>query len=200
MASAPAPVVDVKIVPSGGPCSQPALTESIGLSLDATAITTLARIGGNGIDQLFGSDGNDLLLFGAQSEGFAGGTGIDALSVTQADVRFVNFDQNTSGIETVDMRNGAANSVTLNAADVLDFGGTTGETVNGNTIDLVVRGDTGATADTLHLQQTGGVHFALDTSGVALNDPAFGGPGTLYNVFSNGTENVAVEDGVTVTV
>jgi Ca2+-binding RTX toxin-like protein len=145
--------------------------------------------GGNGIDQLFGGEGNDLLLFGGQSETYDAGSDIDALSVTQADVRFVNFDQNTNGVEIVDMRSGAANSVTLNAADVLDFNATT---------DLVVRGDTGATADTVHLQQTGGVHFALDTSGVALNNPAYGGPGTLYDVYSNGTEHVAVEQGVTV--
>jgi hypothetical protein len=90
----------------------------------------------------------------------------------------------------------------LNAADLLEFGATTGEIVNGNTIDLVVRGDTdtvlGGTADMLHLQPTGGVDFAPDASGVALTNPAYGGPSTLYDVYSNGSENVAVEQGITV--
>jgi hypothetical protein len=38
---------------------------------------------------------------------------------------------------------------------------------------------------------------SLDTTGVALNSPAYGDPGTPYDVYSNGTENVAVEEAVT---
>lgn len=90
----------------------------------------------------------------------------------------------------------------MNAADVVDFGGTTGEAVHGTRIDLVVRGDSAADTttipDTLHLKPTGGVEFALDTSGVALHHPVYGGPATLYDVYSNGSESVAVEQGVTV--
>jgi Ca2+-binding RTX toxin-like protein len=158
--------------------------------------------GGNGIDQLFGAGGDDMLVFGAQGGTYAGGAGIDILVVTEPDVRFVDFGQNTSGLEMVNMLDGTANSITLNAADLLDFSGTTGETVNGHAIDLVVRGDASGTpegTDALHLEPAGGVGFTLDASGVALANPAYGDSGTLYDVYSNGTENVAVVQGMVVT-
>lgn len=82
---------------------------------------------------------------------------------------------------------------------MLSFGGSTGESVNGNSLNLVVRGDTGSDADTVNLQQTDGAHFAPDASGVTLSDPAYSGAGTLYNVYSDGSHQVAVEQGVTVT-
>src|SRR5271166_5635148 len=56
--TAPAQHIDVKMVAAGGTCSSPALTEHDGLSLAPPAqapntqpITTIARIGGNGVPQ-----------------------------------------------------------------------------------------------------------------------------------------------------
>lgn len=59
------------------------------------------------------------------------------------------------------------------------------------------RGD--GAGDHVNLQAPGGTHFALAASNVALSDPAYGGSGTLYDVYSDGTHQVAVEHGVTVT-
>ncbi len=47
--SAPAATIDVKMVPAGRACSATGLTEGDGLKLEAGAVTTIARIGGNGV-------------------------------------------------------------------------------------------------------------------------------------------------------
>lgn len=91
----------------------------------------------------------------------------------------------------------ASIAATLNAEDILAFGGSTGEIVNGSNVDLVVRGDTGAGTDTANLQHSGSDHFTLQASGIALSDPAYGGSGTLYDLYSDGAHQVAVEQGVT---
>jgi hypothetical protein len=113
------------------------------------------------------------------------------------DLDFTRFSEKTANIEMLDLRGGASNTVTLNAADVLAFDGSTGESVNGHSLDLIIRGDTGAGGDTINLQQTGDVHFTLQESGATLTNAAYGGAGTLYDVYSDGTHQVAVEQGVT---
>jgi hypothetical protein len=104
---------------------------------------------------------------------------------------FTGFNENVSNTEILDMRSGANNTVTINAADVLDFGGSTGESFNGNAIDLVVRGDGG---DTLNLNDDGsGHHFTLQQTGVHLSDTAAYGSGT-YSVYSDGNGNIVAVD------
>jgi hypothetical protein len=111
---------------------------------------------------------------------------------------FTSLDENATSVEILDMRGGGPGSVSLNADDVLDFGGSTGESFNANVIDLVVRGDTGGSPDTLQLVGQGGHEYAQIGS-TALPNPAYGGPGVTYDIYSdsNGTV-IAVEDGVTV--
>jgi len=103
---------------------------------------------------------------------------------------FTSFSENIHNTEILDMRSGAANSVTLNAADVIDFGGTTGESWNGNAIDLVVRGDS---SDTLNLDQSGGHHFTQVATGQHLSDTSAYGSGT-YSIYSDGNGNVVAVD------
>lgn len=150
----------------------------------------------SGSDQLFGGDGNDLLLFSVLGDGYSGGTGIDTLAISQ-NVDFTSSAETTADLEILDLRSGSVNSVTLNAADVISFGGTTGESWNSNPLDLMVRGDTGNSADTVHLQSTPGTDFSLQASGVTLSDPVYGG--ATYDVYGDGARYVAVEQGVTVT-
>src|ERR1035441_6093160 len=50
--AAPAAKIDVRMIAAGGTCSSPALTEGDGLTLatnTSTVVTTLARVGGNGV-------------------------------------------------------------------------------------------------------------------------------------------------------
>ena len=47
--AAPGGTVDVKMIAAGGTCSSPALTEANGVGLSRSAVTTLARVGGNGV-------------------------------------------------------------------------------------------------------------------------------------------------------
>ena len=49
--AAPSATVDVKVIAAGGNCSATALTEADGLKLSTNAVTTLLRIGGNGVPQ-----------------------------------------------------------------------------------------------------------------------------------------------------
>ncbi len=49
--TAPSTDVDVKMIAAGGTCSSTALTETTGLKLAATGVTTLVRVGGNGVPQ-----------------------------------------------------------------------------------------------------------------------------------------------------
>jgi Ca2+-binding RTX toxin-like protein len=152
--------------------------------------------GGGGVNQLFGEAGNDVLVFHGLGDRYEGGSGIDSLAIS-GPADFTPGGQNTGSIEMLDLRNGFDNSVTLNAADVMDFNGTTGESWNGHAIDLVARGD--GAGDHVDLQATGGTHFALAASNVALSNPVYGGSGTHYDVYSDGSHQVAVEHGVMVT-
>jgi hypothetical protein len=110
-------------------------------------------------------------------------------------VDFTAISENVDHVETLDMRSGATNTVTINAADVLDFGGNTGTTWSGNAIDLVVRGDSG---DTVNLNNDGAGHsFTLVASNQHFAN--FGGNGVNYSVYSDGNgQFVAVEDTTTV--
>lgn len=139
---------------------------------------------------MLGGAGSDLLQLSGSSDTYNGGNGIDTLWATQ-DVRFVNFGEKTGGLEILDLHSGGANSVALNASDLIDFGAT-GETVNGNTIGLVVCGDTGG-ADNVDPQGTGSTFFGRVAFKVSPGDPAYGGEGVLYDVYSDGTHSVAVK-------
>ena len=145
---------------------------------------------GSSNDQLFGDNGNDQLLFGDHGVNYDGGDGHDALKVT-GNEDFTRFNENVSNTEILDMRSGANDTVTINAADVLDFGGSTGESFYGNAIDLVVRGDSG---DTLNLNNDGAGHsFTQVATGVTLSDAAAYGSGT-HNIYSDGNGNVVAVD------
>jgi Ca2+-binding RTX toxin-like protein len=153
--------------------------------------------GGNGIDRLFGGDGNDRLIFGGSDDDHEGGSGVDVLQIAGS-VNFTGMAEKTGSIEMLDMRDGASGALTLNAADILAFDGRTGETVGGSDLDLVIRGDSGGSVpDAVTLQSSGTAHFALQESGVALSDPVYGGVETLYDVYSDGSHQVAIEQGVT---
>ena len=57
--TAPSATVDVKMVAAGGNCSAAALTEADGLKLSTKAVTTLLRVGGNGVPQKIEALGED---------------------------------------------------------------------------------------------------------------------------------------------
>ena len=78
----------------------------------------------------------------------------------------------------------------------LGFGGI--DTLFGDNGDDSVLGGAGGT-DHVTLQHTGSSFFGRVAFDVSLNDPAYGGAAVHYDIYSDGTHSVAVEQGVTVT-
>ncbi|HWA45583.1 MAG TPA: nidogen-like domain-containing protein [Hypericibacter adhaerens] len=149
---------------------------------------------GAGVDTLMGEGGNDTLVFGDADNVYDGGNGVDALELHQS----VDFTQgptgNHQGIEILDLRAAGAQAVTLNADDVLDLAhnNSTGETVGGHAVDLVVRG---TAADSVDLS---GTSYAAVATGVHLG-AAYGGNAATYTVYQDaGGHDIAVESSVVV--
>jgi Ca2+-binding RTX toxin-like protein len=77
--------------------------------------------GGNGADRLRGGDGNDSLLWHAADAKVDGGAGVDTLRVISSLNFTVVNNAKILGIERVNLIGNGANTITINAADVLDL-------------------------------------------------------------------------------
>ncbi|MFZ5789216.1 MAG: DUF5801 repeats-in-toxin domain-containing protein, partial [Pseudomonadota bacterium] len=116
--------------------------------------------GGSGTDQLDGGDGNDRLVWSDSLDSYNGGAGTGDILFVGSDLNLTTIAQNVSRIEAIDMTDGdSSDDITLNLADVLDFG-----TDNDNTdtvlhdgvskgIQLFIRGNTDGADDNVHLPQ-----------------------------------------------
>ena len=112
---------------------------------------------------------------------------------------FAALGEDMSALEILDMPSGGPVNASLNADDALEFNGSTGENFYAHVIDLVLRGYRGSSPDTLQLiSQDGGQEYA-QVGSTTLTNPAHGGPGVTYHVYSDGNGTViAAEDGVIV--
>jgi Ca2+-binding RTX toxin-like protein len=75
--------------------------------------------GGSGADVLRGGAGNDVLVWNAQARVLDGGSGNDTLRVDAGGVNLSSAVPAMSSIETIDLRATGANTVALDALDVL---------------------------------------------------------------------------------
>jgi len=150
--------------------------------------------GGSGADLLMGGGGDDVVAFSlADGDSIDGGSGIDRMVFSD---ETADFDQavpgQIAGVEILDLdAGGIAHEATLDAQDILDFGATTGASFAGNAIALVVRGDA---ADTVNLDADAGTPWTIQ--GSQAQDGAYGG--ATYDIYSNGSEWVAIEQGIVV--
>jgi Ca2+-binding RTX toxin-like protein len=147
-----------------------------------------------GVDTLLGGAGDDRLVFSGADNVYDGGDGIDALQMSES-VDFIQLPPGSyQSIEVLDLRPEGGQSVTLDADDILDLttGNSTGESVSGHPIELVVRGTAG---DSLDLSATS---FAMVASGINLSAP-YGGDSTTYSIYQDASGNdIAIESAVTV--
>lgn len=143
--------------------------------------------GGAGADQVLGGAGDDLIVIGSLPAGpgevVDGGDGTDALAIGFGGAVDALFDVvDLSGIEVLDMENGAGNSLTLTLDDVLDITGGTQSDI-GALIDaaaplLGIRGDAGDV-----------VTFSGEEAGTATDDT--GGELLLYDLMDGAGEVLA---------
>lgn len=82
--------------------------------------------GGAGADTLLGGDGDDRLALGdlpSAGERVDGGAGRDVLALEQGNAVPINLVQtlDLAGIEAIDLRNAAANTVSMTLSDILSF-------------------------------------------------------------------------------
>jgi hypothetical protein len=168
--------------------------------------------GGEGADTLHGGDGNDYLdggawrdsIFGelnndtivfydAEADTVDGGADIDRILLGETELDLDNIgDEQITSVEILDLNlNGSSREVTIDGNDVLNFNASTGQSFNANTIGLFVRGDG---ADIVNLDADGGSDWTFQGS------QAYGGEfgGATYNVYSNGSEWIAIESGISV--
>jgi len=137
------------------------------------------------------------VFYDAEADTVDGGTGIDRILLGETSLDLDNIgDEQMTSIEILDLNlNGAAREVTIDGNDVLNFEASTGvtETVSGfaNAINLFVRGDG---ADTVNLDADGGAAWAFQGSQVVGGE--YGG--ATYNLYSNGSEWIAIESGIAV--
>ena len=97
--------------------------------------------GGAGADILDGGDGNDTLVWGAADTAIDGGNGTDTLRVDSGDADLTPFGGTIQGIEGIDLETDTgANTVTLDAEDVLDMSDTDTVTITGGAGDSVNAG------------------------------------------------------------
>jgi Ca2+-binding RTX toxin-like protein len=153
--------------------------------------------GGGGADSIHGGSGNDHIH--VADHGFFradGGSGSDVLNLDFAgSIDFGNIDGNAatsdrgriSGIETLDVTNGAGNAMTLHLADVLDMDVNNTDVGGVSTLDNVLKID-GEAGDTLAL-------FNADNWGAADTSTLAG-----YAIYSSGNVKVAVDVDIVVSV
>ncbi len=97
--------------------------------------------GGGGSDILSGGLGDDILVWDSIDLAIDGGTGNDTLRVDSGDADLTAFGGAIGGIEVIDLESDAgANTVTLDAQDVLDMSDTNTVTITGDAGDSVEAG------------------------------------------------------------
>lgn len=103
-------------------------------------------------------------------------------------------DNQIAGVEQLDLDTGvSARAVVLDAQDLLDFESAGGASFGGNPIALAVRGDE---ADSVSLDANGGSAWALQ--GTQVLGGAYGAG--FFDIYSDGSTWVAIEQGIEVTV
>lgn len=97
--------------------------------------------GGSGGDILDAGDGDDILLWDSSDFRIEGGAGRDTLRVDAGDVVLSGFTGTITGIDRIDLSGDlGANTVTLDARDVLDISDNQAITLLGDAIDRVDAG------------------------------------------------------------
>jgi len=97
--------------------------------------------GGSGVDRLSGGNGNDTLVWRDADALLAGDAGTDTLRIATGDLNLGSLAGVASGIERIDLAtDAAANTLTLAAADVINFSDTDVLTVTGGIADSVNAG------------------------------------------------------------
>ncbi|MBK8159589.1 MAG: VWA domain-containing protein [Rhodospirillaceae bacterium] len=158
-------------------------------------------IGGGGTDTLNGEAGNDTLIWDS-SDTFNGGADFDRVHVLTGGNTFaydaVGAGLKYSGVEMVDLgdtndRASSQNTVTINAADVLD---SNVATIGGHQVDLFVIGDNvgagagdAATRDNVDLT---GFAASPVATGVAYTDPLTGLSHT-YDIYQGSGANTGIK-------
>jgi len=154
----------------------------------ATAVALTATQGGSGNDQIHVSD--------RTFHHVDGGSGTDTLHLDfSGAIDFGNIDNNAatsdrgkiSGIETIDVDNGASNAMTLHLADVLDIDANDTNVGGVASLDNVLKID-GNSGDTLHL-------LASDNWSAA-NTASLAG----YAIYTHDAVKIAVDTDIVVSV
>ena len=97
--------------------------------------------GGTGGDVLIGGAGDDILVWDSIDLTIDGGAGTDTLRVDSGDADLTAFGGAIGGIDVIDLETDAgANTVTLDAQDVLDMSDTNTVTITGDAGDSVEAG------------------------------------------------------------
>ena len=161
--------------------------------------------GGGGADWLFGGAGNDTMIYGANDK-YDGGANIDRVQFSGSGVNATYSNANFTGVEIIDLgdasnRTGAGNqnSVTINAADVIDVSGVT---IGAHSVDLIVMGDTsgsGNDSDNVDLNGFTALAGAGNTN-LSYSDPLTG-TAHNYNIYVSSSDpniKVAIEVGLDV--
>ena len=151
-------------------------------------------IGTSANETLTGGSGHDVIVTGGGTDTVNGGAGFDQVVVSGN----VTIDNHFTNIEMVNAHNNAADTITINATDVLSTANVAN--VGGKDVDLFVTGDTGATKDTVNLN---GFSAAAVASNVSFTDPGTNTAHTYDLYQGTGAHTgviVAVEHGVTVNV
>ena len=149
--------------------------------------------GGAGVDRLFGGDDDDTLHYDAADTKIDGGFDIDTLLVNGTiDLSGVTSIDN---IEWIDMQDGAADTLTVNTSDILNFVGDNSldRIINDGAIKMIIEGDTVGT-DTLilngnDLSDINGLQNGLSSD---FTEQDYFGTGNMYVKFTSGSVDVYV--------
>jgi len=128
--------------------------------------------GGAGADLLSGGQGNDIFVYDANDTHIDGGFGLDTLLLDAGDIiSFTNLDLHfIESIETIDMKNGGTNTLTIDALDLIQ--------TSGDLHEMFVTGDPGDTVNSNDTWTDTGTQISAD--GVDYDIYTTGSNITLY--------------------